>query len=40
MSAFFRTSPSPLPTVARLAVGLILAPHGVQHVLHVQCVRV
>ena len=33
MSALFRTSPSPLPTVARLAVGLILAPHGAQHVL-------
>ena len=33
MSALFRTSPTPLPTLARLAVGLILFPHGAQHVL-------
>lgn len=33
MFAVFRTSPTPLPTLARLAVGLILFPHGAQHVL-------
>ena len=33
MSALFRTSSTPLPTLARLAVGLILFPHGAQHVL-------
>ena len=33
MSTLFRTSPTPLPTLARQAVGLILFPHGAQHVL-------
>ena len=33
MFAVIRTSPTPLPTLARLAVGLILFPHGAQHVL-------
>jgi putative oxidoreductase len=33
MPGLFRTSPTPLPTLARLAVGLILFPHGAQHVL-------
>ena len=33
MSPVFRTTSSPLPTLARLAVGLILFPHGAQHVL-------
>ncbi|HET7424918.1 MAG TPA: DoxX family protein [Gemmatimonadales bacterium] len=33
MSRLFRTTPTPLPTLARVAVGLILFPHGAQHVL-------
>ena len=33
MSRLFRTPPTPLPTLARVAVGLILFPHGAQHVL-------
>ena len=33
MPALFRTTPTPLPTLARVAVGLILFPHGAQHVL-------
>jgi len=33
MSGLFRTTPTPLPTLARVAVGLILFPHGAQHVL-------
>ena len=33
MFAVIRTSPTPLPTLARLAVGLILFPHGAPHVL-------
>src|SRR5262245_14251053 len=33
MSRLFRTAPTPLPTLARVAVGLILFPHGAQHVL-------
>src|SRR3954467_6799195 len=33
MPAILRTSDTPLPTLARLAVGLILFPHGAQHVL-------
>ncbi len=33
MSPVLRTTSSPLPTLARLAVGLILFPHGAQHVL-------
>ena len=33
MSRLFRTTPTPLPTLARLAVGTILFPHGAQHVL-------
>jgi putative oxidoreductase len=33
MSAILRTSATPLPTLARLGVGLILLPHGAQHVL-------
>jgi len=28
-----RTSPEPAPAVARLALGLVLFPHGAQHVL-------
>ena len=33
MPTLLRTSPTPLSTLARLAVGLILFPHGAQHVL-------
>ena len=33
MPRLFRTTPTPLPTLARVAVGLILFPHGAQHVL-------
>ena len=33
MSRLFRTTTTPLPTLARVAVGLILFPHGAQHVL-------
>jgi len=33
MSRLFRTTPTPLPTLARVAVGLTLFPHGAQHVL-------
>ena len=33
MSRLFRTTPTPLSTLARVAVGLILFPHGAQHVL-------
>ena len=33
MPRLFRTTPTPLPTLARVAVGLILCPHGAQHVL-------
>jgi len=33
MTTLLRTSPTPLPTLARVALGLILFPHGAQHVL-------
>lgn len=33
MPTLFRTTATPLPTLARLAVGCILFPHGAQHVL-------
>lgn len=33
MPRLLRTTPTPLPTMARLAIGLVLFPHGAQHVL-------